>query len=121
MISILVLTICLNGCKGSDITLPKIQDHERCIPLIIEVESGLYRGKCRCHEYEVSIENIGRVSEAVDYDLTYCSKRGTFSPSTWSNEYLYFFDELFFMKKRSRTKARRNKNRRKTEKFFNDL
>ena len=109
MISIVLLTICLEGCTGTQIILPKIQNHERCSSFIEEISPNIYSGKCRCHEYQVSQEYIGRVGESYDRPLTYCSKQIQFSATTWAGEYLYFFDEIFFMRENSRTKARSNK------------
>jgi len=101
--------ICLSSCKGTDITLPTITNHERCVPFIKEIEPGIYKGKCRCHEYQVSEEFIGRVSDSYDEPLKYCSNKISFSPTTWSDEYLYFFDEIYFMRQKSRTKPRRKR------------
>lgn len=103
-ILMMLLMICLNGCQS--ITLPKINDHERCSSLIKEIENGVYEGKCRCHIYRVSKDFIGRVSESYDEPLTHCSNKIQFSPTTWSDEYLYFFDEIFFMHTNSKTEPR---------------
>jgi hypothetical protein len=113
-----VLTICLNSCNGRDIILPVIDNHERCASFIEEIKPGIFTGKCRCHEYQVSEEYIGRVGDSYDEKLSYCSNKISFSPTTWSNEYLYFFDEIFFMRSKSRQKARRNLYNREVEKVF---
>lgn len=105
-ILIVLLTICLESCKMPRIILPTIKDHERCSAFIIEIEDELFEGKCRCHQYRISEKFIGRISESYDLPLTYCSNQVQFSATTWSDEYLYFFDELFFMKENKRAQAR---------------
>ena len=115
LILIGLLTICLSSCRGVNIVLPVIQNHERCASFIEEIEPGIYSGKCRCQEYQISKQYIGRVGESYDQPLTYCSKRVSFSAQTWSDQYLYFFDELFFMHSKNNQKARTNQYEREIE------
>lgn len=121
VILILLLTIFLESCQSINIKLPIIENHERCSSFIVEVEDNLYSGKCRCHEYQVSEDYIGRIGESYDKPLDYCSKQVQFSARTWSEEYLYFFDEIFFMKKYKKQNARDNKYNRVIEDFFPEL
>lgn len=107
-ILMILLTICLSSCKVPKIVLPKIINHERCSSFIQEVSPNLYSGKCRCHEYAVTPDYTGRVGESYDKPLTYCSNQVQFSATTWSDEYLYFFDEVFFMVSQKKPKARPN-------------
>ena len=71
---ILLLTICSSGC--SSFPLPEFTV-ERCVTILSPIE------KCRCHQYQVSSGNIGRVTESTDKDVRYCDRKVGFSPEDW--------------------------------------
>lgn len=91
MSSILLLTIFLSSCNS--FPWPKPKDKERCGIFLEKVQENLWKGKCRCHQYRISREEIGRVSESVDHDLSYCSRLVGFNPSTWA-ELVSWFQEI---------------------------
>jgi len=69
---------------------------ERCVIFLKEVEEDIYSGKCRCHEYEITLDNIGRVSESFDRPLNYCDRYVAFKPSESWTELRAWFEELIF-------------------------
>ena len=81
-ILILPLIIFLSGCQG----FPTIEPQERCI-IVLESDQGAY---CRCHMYEWTKENIGRVSESIDHEPMYCNKLIGFRPNTYERIYTWW-------------------------------
>lgn len=111
LISMILLTTCLNACDAKDvvITLPYLKNHDRCAPFIQRIgDTNTYTGKCRCQTYQVAPIYTGPLGESYDMPLEYCSNRVSFKPTVWSDEYLYFFDEIFFMARTHNPTARRN-------------
>lgn len=92
MILMIPLIIFLNGCKSAP---PKLKKPlERCAPYMREVEGTDHIvGKCRCHKYEITKKNIGRVTKSTDHPLLYCNKSVSFTPGEWGRFYL-FMEEL---------------------------
>jgi hypothetical protein len=86
-----LLTICLSvlilaSCKSG---FPTIEPQERCF-MVLETElDQTYTGYCRCHMYQWSSSYIGRVSESVNHELSYCDKMGGFSPESVGNIYIW--------------------------------
>ena len=71
---ILLSITCLSACAS--FPLPEFTV-ERCVTILTPIE------KCRCHQYQVSSGNIGRVSESTDRDVRYCDRKVGFSPENW--------------------------------------
>ena len=63
----IALIASLNSCKSFDTTV------ERCV-------NDQSFGICRCHDYRISNQFIGRVSESRNEPLNYCDRRVSFSP-----------------------------------------
>lgn len=68
LMTLLITCLSLSSCKNQtfDITV------ERCFP-VTEFN------KCRCHEYRISDEYTGRVSDSYDKSLNYCTRFVAFS------------------------------------------
>jgi len=85
-IMIMLSMICLNtGCDK--VTLPTIENQERCV-------LSLEYNKCRCHEYAVTRQVIGRVSPSEDKPIEYCENLVGFKASSWV-KYVLWFEEIF--------------------------
>lgn len=68
---LIVLSITLTSCK-----MPETEV-ERC------VQSIKYY-KCRCHNYEITSQHIGRVGASYDKPFEYCDNLVGFKPSNWA-------------------------------------
>lgn len=93
-ILMIVLMISLSSCRS----IPLMKDPiERCAIRLTYLGNETYSGKCRCHLYEITPENIGRVSESIDYSLEYCDRFVALRPSTsWAELRTWFEDLIFF-------------------------
>ena len=97
LISILILTISISSCK----TLPLLKEpFVRCGAYLKEKSPGLYSGKCRCHLYEITPDNIGRISESKDYPLNHCNNSVVLRPveswaplRTWWEDLMFFYNQ----------------------------
>lgn len=69
-ILILLLTICLSSCDD----FPSITPKERCVIVLLPEIPTMDESYCRCHLYQWSSENIGRISESVSHPINYCNK-----------------------------------------------
>lgn len=88
-------TIFLSSC--APIEIPTLEKPiERCALFLEEIEESIYKGKCRCHDYEISRDHIGRVTESIDMPLSYCNKFVALRPSTSWAELRTWFEALFF-------------------------
>lgn len=83
----------------SSCNFPTIDPIERCV-LSIDYQ------KCRCHLYEISIDNVGRVSDSVDYPLEYCENLIGFRPDNWEYVYLWIKEVWIWVKDNKRSKSR---------------
>jgi len=89
---ILLLMIFLSGCGKFFNDVPQLgKPVERCIPNIKKVEDGLYKGYCRCHLYEVTVNHVGRVGDSENKPLEYCHGAAAFP--RWA-KIKGWFDEL---------------------------
>ena len=61
----ILLTISISGCKDDLLV-------ERC-PVQVEFQT------CRCHDYKITRQFIGRVSDSRDNPLEYCDRHVSFS------------------------------------------
>lgn len=80
---LMLLLIISSSCQ----TFPKVKVLERCV---ISVDSN----KCRCHSYQISEKNIGRVSESIDRSIEYCDKLIGFRAESWT-ELRVWFEEIY--------------------------
>lgn len=80
----------LVSCKTN---FPTIQPQERCfvvletqldqgLPELLDESPKMYSGHCRCHMYEWTASHIGRITDSVNHDLSYCDKMGGFNPDS---------------------------------------
>jgi hypothetical protein len=89
-----LLIIWLNSCQ----IMPTVEPVERCVSIIEQLTPETYSGSCWCHTYQISLEDIGPITEAVKYPLTYCHKRVGFNANDWGririfiNELLQYLD-----------------------------
>ena len=91
LILILALTAYLSSCRGG---FPSIKPQQRCVNILLDEkiidDVPYYTGYCRCHLYEWSINNIGRVSESTDYDMMKCNKLIGFEPDTYQEVFMWW-------------------------------
>lgn len=94
MILIVLSMILISSCQN----IPLLESPvERCGIFLRPQENGLFDGKCRCHLYEITPDNIGRISESVDHPLEYCDRFVAFRPSTsWAELRSWFEDLMIF-------------------------
>ena len=85
LLTFLGIFLISSGC--STVQLPQLADQERCV---ISIELN----KCRCHQYRVSPEKVGRVSDSVDRPVEYCERFVGFSPDSWV-EFVLWLEETF--------------------------
>jgi len=105
MILMITLILCLSlSCKKMPLLGTPI---ERCGTFMEEVEEDLYVGKCRCHEYEITLKNIGRISESVDHPLSYCNKAIVFKASSSWAELRAWIEALVFWENERRKKKKK--------------
>ncbi len=77
---------------------PTITPKERCVTVLMTNEDETYTGFCRCHLYEWTSSNIGRITESTDYELSKCNKLIGFNPDdsaaiyTWEEEIRMWLD-----------------------------
>ena len=86
--------ISLSSCKN----IPLLEEPiERCGIYLERLGEDTFSGKCRCHLYEITPDNIGRISESVDYGLEYCDRFVAFKASgSWAELRTWFEDLIFF-------------------------
>lgn len=99
---ILVLTGFLSSCRGippkSNLTI------ERCF-LVLQDEMSMedggwsYTGYCRCHNWSITKDSIGRSSESVNKPLLYCDKKGGMSAEDWGKTSLFLEDWRLYLRK----------------------
>jgi hypothetical protein len=78
----LLLTLFLSvSCND----FPVITPQERCV-VVLESDVGQY---CRCHMYQWTEGNIGRITPSVDHEIMYCNKLIGFSPDSTGAIYLW--------------------------------
>ena len=92
-IGIMLLMIFLNSCGFPQIKPPL----ERC------VVSFEYQ-KCRCHLYEISKNNIGRISDSIDHPIEYCENLIGFRPDEWSRLAVWFHQVFAWLHQQSDSK-----------------
>lgn len=98
-----ILIISISSCQN----MPQLSAPiERCGIFLEQLGEEIYSGKCRCHQYQIDQENIGRVSESIDYPLNYCKNSIVFRGDSWI-ELRTWFEELFFWWENMRRKAKR--------------
>ena len=77
---LILLLISSPSCKEQ---IPTIQPQKRCVVVFTSREYDKVGGYCRCHQYEWTLEHIGRVGESTDYPLEECDKLIGFQPDTY--------------------------------------
>lgn len=90
----IILTISLSSCQNIPILKEPI---ERCSIFLERLGENTFSGKCRCHLYEITPDNIGRVSESIDHGLEYCDRHVTLKASTSWTELRGWFEELMIL------------------------
>lgn len=83
MSSMLLSMVFLSGCYK----FPEIKPFERCV-MSIDLEA------CRCHEYTISKDTIGRTSHSTSYPVGYCTqgKVVVFKVKTWGKIYNWLIE-----------------------------
>lgn len=87
LILIAALMISLEGCNFPELKEPL----ERCV---LKLEYS----RCRCHQYEISKDNIGRVGDSIDHPIEYCSRLVGFRPDEWGTLRLWFEGIFLWLK-----------------------
>lgn len=91
----------LNGCKDQ---FPTIEPQVRCVNVLLEKKSiegiPFYTGYCRCHNYEWTIERIGRVGNSIDYSMEKCDRLVGFEPDTYEKIYMWWEEIRLWLKRR---------------------
>lgn len=107
VISIVLLMISLESCRN----IPTLREPlERCGLFIERIDENSFYGKCRCHLYEITPDNIGRITESIDYSLDYCDRHVTFKASGAWTQLRVWFERLMiqYNQRKEQLKNRRN-------------
>lgn len=90
----LILLLIISTSTSCKDNFPTISPQVRCVNVLLEekIVDGVpfYSGYCRCHLYEWSSTNIGRISESVNYDLLKCNKLIGFEPDTYEKVWTWW-------------------------------
>ena len=86
----MMLLITLSSCA-----FPTIRKIERCV-----VSTDF--DKVRCHQYEISKENIGRVSESYDLDIDHINNGIAFTQSEWKALRVWFEEIYLWLNDRNK-------------------
>lgn len=96
LMTLLILCSSLGSCG-----FPRIDPIERCI---LKVEYN----KCRCHTYEISDTNVGRIGPSVDHPIEYCDRGVVFRPNEWTSMRTWFEEiKLYLSDKKNNKKFRK--------------
>lgn len=96
------LLLLLASCRGippkSNLTI------ERCFIVIeqeIVSENGKlsYMGHCRCHNWSISKDSIGRSSDSENRPLLYCDKKGGMNGDDWGKTTIFLEDWRLYLRK----------------------
>jgi len=75
--SILILCLVfLTSCQA-----PEIRDRERCVIVLGNLNISAY---CRCHQYKISKDFVGRIGDSYNKKLDYCDRMIGFRPDEWA-------------------------------------
>ena len=66
LMTLLIISLSLTACQA-----PEVRPFRRCV-IVLPQEN--ITGKCRCHMYEVTPDNVGRISDSIDLPLEYCDR-----------------------------------------------
>lgn len=80
---------------------------ERCGIFLEQLGEDTFTGKCRCHLYEITPDNIGRISESVDHSLKYCDRFVAFKASGSWTELRTWFEDLMFLYNQNKKKIKK--------------
>jgi hypothetical protein len=90
----IALSLGIVGCRS--FPWPN-RDAERCTmfinPVIVDGRE-LWEGKCRCHDYRISLVFLGRSSEPTDHPVEYCKRLVGFRPTEWTDYFVSWFEEM---------------------------
>lgn len=114
-ILILISIILINGCGSIPLMDEPIV---RCGIRVEKVDVNLYKGKCRCHIYEITPENIGRISESINYPLEHCNNSVVLRPVESWTPLRAWWEELMFVYNQNKKKIKRKFKDRKRPKSF---
>lgn len=106
MILIVPLMIFLSSCQQIPILK---QPFERCVIYLEQLGEDTYSGKCRCHQYEITPDNIGRISDSIDKPLNYCDRFVALKASGSWTDLRSWFGDLMFLYNQNRDKIERAK------------
>jgi len=68
--------IFLSGCQA-----PEIRDRERCL---IVLRKDNITPRCRCHQYHIGRDKVGKVGDSYNKPLEYCDRLVGFRPDEWA-------------------------------------
>lgn len=95
---LLLIALTSLSCKKG---FPSIEPQVRCVNVLLDekVIEGVpyYSGYCRCHLYEWTASNIGRVSDSTNYELQKCNKLIGFEPDTYTKVWTWWEDIRLFL------------------------
>jgi hypothetical protein len=86
LIALLIISISfISGCN-----FPKLNSEETVERCVVSAKFN----RCRCHLYEISRSNIGRVSNSINRPLSYCEGAVAFPANEWA-DIVSWYTEIF--------------------------
>lgn len=118
---ILISIIFLSSCK----TMPLMDEPFEICGLYMEKFSEIdhekyefsYVGKCRCNMYEITLENIGMISESQDKPISYCNKSVVLKASSSWAKLRTWFEALIFWENQRQREGRKKLKKKFKKKF----